>query len=206
MKLKYADIDGFGVLINNNVEIKPNTWYESFKMLFLSDTIYNESNNPNNPSVARYNSAVIFAEKGLNLNIPILPNWKEWEVEQIAKEWASSYNYANGKQDVGIESFIAGYNCNNRLYTEDDLKRAILIAERGIIDSSKIGVSIYTHDDIVKALQKVPKYIEIESEYINGWSKLLVEKQNDPKELHIQPKLVINSDGDKECVIKKIYY
>jgi hypothetical protein len=58
------------------------------------------------------------------------------------------------------------------------------------------------------------KNVEIEMEYINGWSKLLVKKQNDPIILHLQVKLTngfvtivekeLNEDWEAKLAIKNI--
>jgi hypothetical protein len=83
------------LLIDEEAEIKENTWYENNGVLFLSDEKYDDGNNPNNsnPIVTNYNNSVIayypLTKEATELDLPLLPNpFKEEEdIEKMAYNW-----------------------------------------------------------------------------------------------------------------------
>lgn len=75
MKLKYLNINGHGVLVDESTEILP---------CKPSNVCLAHKTKPCDKCNRYQGFKIIFAEKELNLNVPILPDWKEWEVEQLA--------------------------------------------------------------------------------------------------------------------------
>lgn len=59
--------------------------------------------------------------------------------------------------------------------------------------------------DKIKSLQKLPKYIVVESEIVQNFNNHGTGEifQNDMKE---QPKLITNSEGKQEVIIKELIY
>ncbi|HMT03721.1 MAG TPA: hypothetical protein PKD00_10580, partial [Burkholderiales bacterium] len=87
MTLKYIDINGRGVLVDESAEIK-----EEICIRYVQDI----------PYVMKYDKGIdhkqypiICAEKELNLDVPILPNWREWEVKQLAIKDLENYFGSN---------------------------------------------------------------------------------------------------------------
>lgn len=169
-KLKYVDINGYGILVDESAEILPDTWYENNGVLFLSDSVYNEGNNPNNSNliVTDHNNAVIFAEKELNLDVPVL-NWRDWEIEQealkyfktIFKDSTLTVSWLQDYIKTFKETFIAGYNHNKSKYTEEDLKDAY---NAGYTNCEELEEQ--NPDTYIQSIQKIPQYIVMSGEKI----------------------------------------
>ena len=61
MQTKLMQTKDYLLFIDEEAEIKENTWYENKGLLFLSDCKYDEGNNPNNsnPKVTDFNNSVV---------------------------------------------------------------------------------------------------------------------------------------------------
>ena len=83
MKLKYININGHGVLVDEISEIKEENWYVfiSSKMKSIP-LILKWGNDPIEEGDTNTRNKIIFAEKELNLDVPILPNWRDTEMTQ----------------------------------------------------------------------------------------------------------------------------
>jgi hypothetical protein len=175
MKLKYININKYGVVVDESVDIGEGL------TLLKSDI-----------------SKIICAEKELNLDVPVLPNWREWELTQIVREkyllpfpskWFSIMNQEAYKQRY---AYIEGYNHNGKLYTKEDLKKAIKMAKEK-----------YDENDIIQSLQKYPKYITVETtKDLENHPELI----NNPKEVREGLELITNSEGKQEVIIKEIIW
>ena len=102
---------------------------------------------------------VIIASPELNLNVPSIPNWEQWEVEQLA----NNYAMGDGKEICfqRKDGFIAGYNHNKKLYTEEDLRRAF-----GFFAFASASQQPYNESELadkfskfLQSLKKVPEYL-----------------------------------------------
>ena len=166
MKLKYIDINGHGILVDDSAgEIG------SIRLEYMSNIgnpytrIYDSINGSTIMEIDKIDKGrigftyeIIFAEKELNIDVPVLPNWREWEVEQeylkyekkIYKEYIN-FNNRNIK-----EHFIAGYNHNKAKYTEEDIREAY---RRG----SNYEIMGYNPDEFIQSLQKFPKFIVMDN-------------------------------------------
>ena len=212
MKLKYIDINGYGVLVDENAEIKdkePFIDMRDYPHNTSDYDIYYAGSGGNVEFSNRIGAKIICAEPELNFDLPIL-NWRQWEVMQESLKVGLKL-YVHGNYDFE-NGFRVGYNHNKKLYTEADMRRAIEMAERGVIDSSKIGHSIYTLDEIIQSLQKLPKFMVIEDydvkvnksgRVVNPFD--LTQNQSECDWV-ISPKLITNSQGKQEVIIKEILY
>ena len=213
MKLKYININGHGVLVDESAEIT------GYLYEWLYNTKTGETSNIGEPD--ENDVKIIFAEKELNLDVPILSNWRNWEVEQLVKEKYSipfPNKFSNMNQEAYKEryAFIAGYNHNKAKYTEEDLRKAIEMAREGTLDYT-FGDPYYEfeqgEDVIIQSLQRYPKHIVMESEQV-----IKEEYKTCPyvKEVgciknictcyYFKPKLITNSENKQEGIIKEIIY
>lgn len=190
MKVKYIDINGYGVLVDENAEIKdkePFIDMRDYPHNTSDYDIYYAGSGGNVEFSNRIGAKIICAEPELNFDLPIL-NWRQWEVMQESLKVGLKL-YVHGNYDFE-NGFRVGYNHNKKLYTEEDLKKVIKMARYST------GNLVKTPDEIIQSLQKLPKYIVIESEEILGCEGIIKFK----------PKLITNSDGKQEGVIKEIFY
>jgi len=151
-----------------------------------------------------------FAEKELNLDVPILPNWREWEVERLADKLKVDTTYRDYEHLVK-RGIIIGLNHNKAKYTEEDLRKAIKMTKLSESYPLKYGKS---DDKIIQSLQKVPKYIVMESEVVmvNYEGRNFGDKEslnpNGERSFYYDKKLklIANSEGKQEGVIKQIIW
>lgn len=216
MKLKYIDINGYGILVDESAEINNGEllWDNEVKEVMKMFKAPNKVKEP-------YQHKIIFAEKELNLdNVPILPDWREWEVEQYlekeSEKWClingynpSDYVHSNRTAEyTRVKNiFIAGYNHNKAKYTEEDLIKAIEIASGERLIDKEIQIK-----SIIQSLQKFPKYIVMESKcgrcYSDDYNECWSAKEccRCSESYPDIPKLIINSKGRQEGIIKEIIY
>jgi hypothetical protein len=126
------EIDGVIYWVDKR-EILPNTWYENSGVLFLSDSVYNKGNNPNNsnPIVTDFNRSIVAQSEPRLDNIPVvsLDNY----VKELAKgKWGNVHR-------TGVLGFIEGFKSNPNQYTQADIERAIQLAREadsvdGVVD------------------------------------------------------------------------
>ena len=205
MKLKYINIGGYGVLVDESDELSEGDYcYDS-----LRDTIWKCSKIIKCSGGIYYK--IICAEPELNLDVPIL-NWRQWEVEQLAnsyeKEKLKSIGIITNKTGAFREGFIAGYNHNKKLYTEEDLREAMTFGIN--LEAGNIEVDYKKYkagfDKFKETLQKVPKYIVIESDIVVGENNGTGTYWHPNYDTYLEPKLIINSQGKQEVIIKEIIY
>lgn len=204
MKLKFELVNGYGVLVDEEAEIKPNTWYENNKVLFLSDAVYDEGNNPN---LNNKNNAVIFAEKELNIEGVPTFEWRDFEVEKLAEEKMLEHYPLNDRRGFEL-GFIEGYKSNPAKYTEEDLRKAIHMANEGAVDDD--FYPDFTEDEIIQSLQKHPKYVVMETEEYHQRqlnSGLGYGYSDKFKRVPITIlKLFTNSEGRKQGTVKELIW
>ncbi len=241
MKLRYININGFGVLVDEGAEIKKGDWFYSLPRMTYHKctTIYDDIlvdktwENRESVEITKIDCVkIISAEKELNLDVPQL-NWREWEVEQLAKkEFESIFSrskvpHVTSKETFKrgcINGFIAGYNQNKRLYTEEDLRKVIQLTIENC--SVKRESNRYVPDvlidevvfeglesDIIQSLQKFPKCVVLEREQV---IKEEYKTCSHVKEVgcikdictcyFFKPKLIINPQNKQEVIIKEIIY
>lgn len=176
MKLKFELVNGYGVLVDEDAEIKDGDWF------FLDMTDNNLPNElhqmgPNKKSKTGginfyHNTAwtnccskIIFAEPKLKLEgVPVF-EWRDFEVEKLAEEeipYSSSTTLL-----VQRMRFVQGYKSNPAKYTEEDLRKAMNMMMQGSIVDDEY-YPLFTEDQIIQSLQKHPKYVVMESELVDS--------------------------------------
>ena len=179
MKLKYININGFGVLVDENAEIKEGDFY----YWKITNTIQKAKKDSLDrlPKKLDGSFKIIFAEKELNLDVPTLPNWREWEIEQLI--YQSIKDNADGKglfPSSFYKGFKLGYNQNKAKYTEEDLRKAIEFAyNNGYRDRDLDighGSNLPYSFEYIQLLQKVPKYIVMESKDLNDYQEGIIKE------------------------------
>jgi len=225
MKLKYININGYGVLVDESAPIK-----EGDYMMFneTSDivkctksdaiTVWSKYSQYDKEGTLK----VIFAEKELNLDVPVLPNWREWEVERLADKLKVDTTYRDYEHLVK-RGIIIGLNHNKAKYTEEDLRKVFYTAiQLGInqhIASSNLSNLKFQNEEsvlneLIQSLQKLPKYIVMESEVVmvNYEGRNFGDKEslnpNGERSFYYDKKLklIANSEGKQEGVIKQIIW
>jgi hypothetical protein len=190
MKLKFELVNGYGILVDQEAEIKEGEWaiemYNGESKTIQQLKFHDE--NGNTWYVRRMNMncgkndleahKIIFAEQELKLEgVPVF-EWRDFEVEKLANE---KYNdplmFSNG--NIKKLGFIEGYKSNPAKYTENDL----MILSNFIIEFyeyqmenkhfiDKYGFSVDKLDlsdaiyKLIQSLQKCPEYVVMENNTI----------------------------------------
>lgn len=223
MELNYIDIQGHGILIDKLVgEIG------SIRLEYVVPRLGNEYtriyNSINGHTIIKWDESVnkglhgfthkiIFAEKELNLDgVPILPNWREWEVEQLSlntdKSKCKHFRREHTKEEVYDsfnEGFIVGYNHNKAKYTEEQVKNLVASVTEFVSHHEPEEFDEWFEKKL-KVLQKLPKYIVMESEKQMCACAFEQEKDICIYPNCLLPKLTTNSEGKQEGIIKEIIY
>ena len=156
MKLKYINVNGYGVLAQDT------GFNEGLR--FIVDNRKGMNGLLHEVRIKLSNEecyTVLFAEKELNLEgVPILPNWRDFEIEQEAKQ------YSIKRHDVVnyelVKAFIEGYKHNKAKYTEEDLRKVISDIRTALAKNNYNHYAI-DYDSIIQSLKKIPKYIDIDN-------------------------------------------
>lgn len=235
MKYKTEFIKGFGVLVDESAEIK-----QGYKILcdekiqiadssifvirtckeinngwIMTEELDGQGENP------KHTSKIICAEKELNIDVPILPNFREWEVEQLADNayptTIDSYSLSGFDESEALKiAFVRGYDHNKAKYTEEDLRK---VAQAAFTVKSNNSTIIEDFNNWfakrVQSFERKPKYIELDSESCLECKGdgIYIDGDNDKLECPVcdrgksfQSKLIINSENKKEVIIKEIFY
>lgn len=208
MKLKYIEINGYGVLVDESADIN------------IKDFCYDKDSNTifqvieqKLTGIVRSNtctfvedavSKIIFAEKELNIDVPILPNWREWEVEQMIikqiQELSKKHFFSLGTLISWGEGFRVGYNHKKSKYTIKDLRNAFRLGH----DVEREDCS-ENFEKFINSLERKPKYIVMENERDYEKNREFYGSLHFNTNI-LQPKLITNSEGEQEGVIKEIIY
>jgi hypothetical protein len=132
----------------------------------------------------------------LELDIPLLPELSvEDDVEKLAKEEFKGFEDQYDKWRFGINGFIKGHKAATKVYSEEDLMKAIEMAR----EEFNSGIKKYLKQDIIQSLKqsKIPKWFVAEME-------MVIYPANMPKEGEDRPvyrlKTTTNSEGKKVLV------
>jgi hypothetical protein len=123
MKHDLIKTENYLVVVSDD-EIKENTPYLNDQVVFISDDVFDEGNNPNQNKANKK----IIAHRPLNNalyldGVDVLPEIQDEEVEKLAEE-----SYGEGVCGLQIKKgYIKGYNKAKETYkyTEEDLRKAI---------------------------------------------------------------------------------
>lgn len=228
MKLKYINVNGYGILVDENAEIREGDF------VFTEDLVHYPAMFPINKTrdffrcfeTEHYKDVpstyfvgiegmfselsrcikVIFAEPELNINVPVF-NWREWEVQQKAYNWLydNEKNMPKGYPLKPMEyGFIAGYNHNKAKYTKEQVRSLVASVTESLSHNEPEEFEEWFERKLI-VLQKTPKYIIMESE------KVYEKNREFYGPLHFnshitQPKLTTNSFGKQEGIIKEIVW
>ncbi len=197
MKYKIKQINDSERVVISDEEIKEGDWY-----IYAGQISQRFRKNP----LAEYPKPaylkIISAEKELNVDVPILPNFRDWEVEKEAnkayKEYCEKHNIDYHLLDASC--FYIGYNHNKNTYTKEDLRKAMIAIHK------KCYGRMYDEKDeecIIKSLDKIPQYIVLET---NERCKCGTTCEFSICKHESKPKLITNSEGKKEVIIKEILW
>lgn len=196
MKLKFELVNGYGVLLENKLISDGESYLD-----YTNKNIHTWNMGKGiHKGKSCWCDVILFAEKELNLEgVPVF-DWRDFEIEQeFNKNWFSKY--AKFDSDIG-KSFSEGYKSNPAKYTEEDLSNAMIMLSGWMLNSKNSSENIMDHiDRIIQSLQKYPKYVVMESKEIKGYT----EDGLDYVE-NYEPKLITNSEGKQEGIIKEIIY
>jgi hypothetical protein len=122
------EIDGVIYWVDKR-EILPNTWYENSGVLFLSDSVYNKGNNPNNsnPIVTDFNRSIVAQSEPKLDGVPVV-NLDSY-VDRIAKEILPDDTNWQRRFDI-----VKGFKSNPNQYTQADIEKAIELARKHDVD------------------------------------------------------------------------
>lgn len=217
MKLKTEFINGYAVLVDESAD---------FSIPAYGVGVHNTIQWVTNKDSHR--NKVIAAQKELNLDVPILPNYKEWESKIKAKELLLE----KGIKDTlflnnewvkgGLSDLMIEYSNSKAKYTEEDLYNFSLeyaeyrlkCKESNVINPS-LSKEYLANPFKVKnriSLQKLPKYIEIEQmlQVRHGVDWYDLPNQKEGREIdgiyRKIPKLTTNSEGKQQVIIKEVIY
>ena len=166
MKYKIITTDKGKSVVDESAEIKENTYYENNGVVFLSDSIYNEENNPNNsnPRVTDFNNKVIATiNHSISLDVPMV----------IYEEWENSWEIVNSelKEGVNPSAYKLGWlgkaaQQEKSLYSEEDL---INFANWCRIYDNQNSNEVNTIFQLRRKYKSLnQEYIELEMEYAPG--------------------------------------
>lgn len=207
--MKLQQTKDYLLLIDEEAEIKENTWYENNGILFLSDNEYDEGNNPNNsnPKVTDFNNSII-AYYPLNsevkeLDLPLLPNPFEVDVEELSEK-ANGYAYYGkplGEKYLAFkEGFIKGYKtAQPKQYSLEDILKFRKVLEEGALTNMSCASAIVEFDKFIQSLSTQQLPSEFIPEYENKcWC--LKPMSGGCFECTKVLKTITNSEGKEELV------
>jgi hypothetical protein len=207
--LKFELVNGFGVLVDEEAEIK-----EADKFIHPDKTIERASRNLDGRGLSK----IIFAEKELGLDVPVF-EWKKKDVVQKNLEKICSWDtYRDHPLGRYAQEALDAHKSNPTKYTEDDLMKAIAFGrEQGNYyefatqsDSSKEYIEGLQKDQeeqvevFIQSLQKHPKYVAMESEFVDSGNHGSGEIfHNNRTEEFI---LFTNSEGKQQGTVKELMW
>jgi hypothetical protein len=211
MKLKFELVNGFGVLVDEEAEIKAREKY----LLIPESQIKNAENDL--PKNKRDWVKIIFVEKELNLEgVPVF-EWRDFEVEKLAFKNAKTKIPNTKERDINDEILISGariigfkegYKYNPAKYTESDLRNAMKMMMQGSIVDDEY-YPLFSEDEIIQSLKKYPNHIMMESE---GYCGSPYTTERCPKcidscdRAYTRLKLFTNSKGKQQGTVKELIW
>ena len=162
MKEEIIYTDDYALIVSDE-EIKENTLYLNNTVLFISDDVFDEGNNPNQ----RNSNKKVIAHRPLTdrpilEGVPLLPEFGESDnVEKLAYNWFVTADKKNTIFDLGwVNIFTAGYKKSKETYkyTEDDLVAVWNIAfNEGMSLDDEINEPV-SFKDVIKSLQQPKRF------------------------------------------------
>jgi len=173
-KLKFEVINGYGVLVEKEAEIRKDDFYISWEDSYTTPkwVIYCKSTGLNGKNPMK----IIFAEKELGIDVPVF-EWRDFELENNPEihDWVQEVILKEGKhwndQDALEPVYygvIKGYKSNPAKYTEEEMEEAIRLSfNNGYAQftARNMDSEDYT-EKYIQSLQKYPKYVVMESNIV----------------------------------------
>lgn len=201
-QLKFELVNGYGVLVDEEAEIKKGDYvtYQNDGLDITKITNAFESHR------AECNK-IIFAEKELKLEgVPVF-EWRDFDEDEIAESVLRKQNWDTTITLPFNQGFIQGYKSNPAKYTEYEAIGFYLWARNkyGSVKPIEEGCIVNKTDYkglfqlYIQSLQKYPKYVVMESEYfkVNG----MIDEASS-----IRSKLFTNSEGKQEGIVKELIW
>jgi len=154
MKLKFELVNGYGILVDEEANIRKGDifYLEDANVIAKYETV-----EPIKESVK-----IIFAEIELGLDLPVF-EWREFEILEKIQHILDKKAKEDNKIDLNAygNGLIDCYKSNPAKFTEEDLRKAI---ELTLIDAEKSVIWSATYHyhlskKIIQSLQKYPKYV-----------------------------------------------
>jgi hypothetical protein len=120
-----------GFIVTSDEEILPNTLYMNNGVLFTSDSVYDEGNNPNNsnPKVTNHNFKVIAQQDQIDFSSLSEEQQKEigwFDVEKLAEQFVVSKVKMSSQAAGVLVGFIEGFQKAQELLSDRDVSHNIL--------------------------------------------------------------------------------
>jgi predicted secreted protein len=197
MKLKFELVNGYGLLIDQEAEIKEGDYVTYQNAGLVITKILNTFESHRTDC-----NKIIFAEKELGLDIPVF-EWRDFEVEKLA---IKEFPHDTGMSIVARGAFRKGYKSNPAKYTEEEMEEAIRLSfNNGYAQftARNMDSEDYT-EKYIQSLQKYPKYVVMESELVDSGNHGSGEifHSNRIEEFT----LFTNSEGKQQGIIKKLIW
>ena len=202
MKLKFELVNGHGVLVDGESDpfllsvgktvLHVEDDYRGFRKI-EKDTILGFL-----LSGKRIYWEVVFAEPELNLDgVPVF-EWRDFEVEKLAKK--SLPDDTDWQKRI---AFVQVYKSNPAKYTEEDLRKAYIQGKHGGITQNYMDF-----EEFIKSLQKYPKYVVMGSEIVSllPTGNHIIKKEDVSKTFKTDFKLFTNSDGKSQGTVKDLLW
>jgi hypothetical protein len=124
-KLQIIETPDYTLAVSDE-EIKESNWYENNGVLFISDNIFDEGNNPNQNKNNRLVIAYKPKANARELDLPLLPEIDvKDDVEKLAEEYVIDESYLPVYKEECKRAYINGYKAATKVYSEEDLRKAI---------------------------------------------------------------------------------
>ena len=117
MKLKVIPTNGYYIFVNEKVEIKVNDYFYNTRLEIIDFATPERISWIKDKEQQRNCFKILFTNKKVafnpNFEIPMLEDWKEWDIRNAADNYAKSFiNYEEGME----EHFIKGCQYMKDLY------------------------------------------------------------------------------------------
>ncbi len=162
-ELKFLKSTGFNILINEDLDIQADGYW-----IYNHPTVHNIITKNVLPQdwfdklhdKALYKN-VLFADPSLNLDLPPIPDWEEWEIEQKAESFSVGFPITSKSEcgeayRLGLnDGYIEGYKAKTAEFTREDMIDALFFA----LNKEKETCCVtHTKDAIVReAIQSLEK-------------------------------------------------
>ena len=211
MKLKFELVNGYGILIDEEAEIKEGDliFDSDIKRIVVADSLKVITSTKR---YCDYYHKIIFAEKELGLDVPVF-EWRDFEPNENSL-LSMFYNvckatYPEFDEWIEAKEYKKWLNKSNPAkYTEEDLRK---ITQAAFVVMSNPETVIADFDrwfeKRLQSLEKTPKYVVMKMEVVNDFGEPYSFDDIDfGVEKEYRPKLFTNSEGKQQGIIKELIW